>query len=311
MTGVVDRYQELIAQGLSRSEIAGQVRRRERVRLRRGAFVDPAPPTSPEAGHLDLIRATIPLLAAASVLSHASAAVLHDLPVPRQALKHVHVTRSSGGRISRHTHRHEAPLPPDAVTEIRGFRVTSLARTVVDLGRWLAYADAVAVMDAALGRGLDRDDLDREVERARRRPGNQRARRAAAFADARSESPGESRSRVLMAQLGLPMPQLQREFVNAQGLVDARVDFDWEEFGACGEFDGQVKYGRLRQPGTTLEQTMIFEKEREERLRQHGCWTIRWKESFLHEPEAFRRLIKTGLANGIRARQAARSDLSA
>ena len=45
------------------------------------------------------------------------------------------------------------------------------------------------------------------------------------FADARSESPGESWSRVLIHDLGFEPPQLQVEVQLPQGI--ARVDFEW------------------------------------------------------------------------------------
>ena len=303
LTGVVDRYQDLLGQGLSSSEIARQVRDHQLVRLRRGAFVAADQSDTPEARHLELLGATLPLLGSGSVLSHASAAVLHGLPVPMHALRHVHVTRDTGGRQSRHTYRHRARLPAEAVVDIGGKAVTSCARTVVDLARWLDFPDGVAVVDAALRLGVAREALSVELDRANRRPGNAQARRAVDFGDARAESPGESRSRVLMHRLGLPMPTLQREFCNDVGEVDARVDFDWAEHGACGEFDGEVKYGRLLRPGRTLDQTIRYEKEREERLRQHGRWTIRWSEAQLHAPESFRRLIESGLTYGLRGRR--------
>ena len=54
-----------------------------------------------------------------------------------------------------------------------------------------------------------------------------------------------------------------------------RSDFDWE-CRLVGEFDGKVKYGRLRKPGETIEQAVMREKEREDRLRSIGIMVIRW-----------------------------------
>lgn len=207
---VMDSNHQLHAQGLTRSEIAALVRSRQIVRLRPGAFVAPCRPESPEARHLELIEATLPYVAPDGVLSHISAAVLHDLPVPLKALHRVHLTRKAKGRITRHTHQHEGSLPVGSVTQIKGHAVTSLTRTAGDLARWLAYADAVALLDAALRRGVDRAELELERALAARRPGNMRARRALAFADPRAESPGESKSRVLLAELGLPTPVCSR-----------------------------------------------------------------------------------------------------
>ena len=64
-------------------------------------------------------------------------------------------------------------------------------------------------------------------------------RRAAAaldLADARSESAGESLSRIGMHLLGYALPELQQEFA-----IDGRVyrgDFSWP--GLIGEFDGRL-----------------------------------------------------------------------
>ncbi|WP_432560247.1 hypothetical protein [Granulicoccus sp. GXG6511] len=167
----------------------------------------------------------------------------------------------------------------------------------MDCARLLPYADAVAVVDAALRQGIDRDALIEELDLGRRRPGNVLARQAVNFGDARAESAGESRSRVVIAQLGLPMPDLQREFFNHKGEVEARVDFDWEDYGMCGEFDGEAKYGRLRRAELSVEEVVLFEKQREERLREHGRWTVRWVNATVKQPELLRRVIENGFRN--------------
>lgn len=298
-TGPMEHYQHLLANGLTPSEVTRQIRSGELISVRRGAFTRPGLITTPEDGHLELIAATVPLLADASVLSHVSAAVLHGLPVPLTTLNQVHVTRPDAkGRATRHTHVHGANLPSEDIVHLRGWRVTSLARTVVDSARWLNYADGVAVVDASLHQGLDPAALNEELVKARRRRNNARARRAVAFGDGRAESAGESRSRVAMAQLGLPMPTLQHEFFRDNGELVARVDFDWEEFGTCGEFDGLVKYGRLLKPGQSAEGVVLYEKQREESLRERGRWVIRWIHTDLKDLRRFRRIVEAGFRYG-------------
>lgn len=300
-TGAMEHYRELLARGFTPAEVSRQTRQGDLIALRRGAFTRPHLITTPEDRHLELIAAITPHLTDRSVLSHVSAGVLHELPLPAGALRKVHVTRGdSHGRESRHTHVHGARLSESDVLELQGWRVTSLARTVVDIARWLGYPDAVAVVDAALHRGLERAALVEEIARAGRRRNNTRARRAVDFGDGRAESPGESRSRVAMAELDLPLPNLQREFLDDQRRVEARVDFDWEEFGTCGEFDGDVKYGRLLRPGQSIEEVILFEKQREERLREHGRWVIRWTHRDLMDLNHFRRIIESGFRYGTR-----------
>lgn len=82
--------------------------------------------------------------------------------------------------------------------------------------------------------------------------------------------------------------------------MDARVDFDWEEYGASGEFDGKDKYGRLLRPGRTTGEAVMFEKAREEVVRRHGRWIFRWNDAEVKEPKIFKRIIENGLANGLR-----------
>lgn len=301
--GGVVRYGELLKQGLTAAEIKRMVRSGELIPLRRGCYARRSTALTPEAQHLQLLAATRPSLAADTVLTHGTAAVLHGLPVPIPQLTKIHITRpDTSGRTTRCVWRHSAPLPPTSLTEVAGVPVTTIERTVVDLARWLSYPDAVAVVDAALRLGVEREALDHEIHLAKRRRFNERARRAVAFGDPRAESPGESRSRVLIADLNLPMPDLQREFHNAAGEVDARVDFDWDEFGVCGEFDGHAKYGRLLKPGQSVERVIHFEKQREEVLRTHDRWTVRWDSNSLKDPARFRRIIESGFRNGTRGR---------
>ena len=95
------------------------------------------------------------------MVSHASAAVLHGLPIGNDHLERVHLTqdRNGQGRIRRYVHLHGAALGTDEVTEIKGFRVTSLSRTVLDLSCALRPLLAVPIGDAALRAGMRTDEL--------------------------------------------------------------------------------------------------------------------------------------------------------
>lgn len=296
----VHQYSELEREGVGPSQIRRQCRDGKLDRLRRGAYADPEPLTAAQR-HRQLIEATMPQLGAGAILSHASAAVLHAIPVPDPLLEQVWITgRSKGGGHSRpRLHELKAPLLPGDVIDLDGLLATTCARTVADLGRRLRLNDAVVAADAALHAGLALEELNAQLGAWPRRRGIALARRAIALADGRSESPGETRSRVLMWRLGLPMPELQYEVLTARGRY--RSDFAWPSRRLLGEFDGRVKYGELLRPGERPEDALMREKRREQQLRAAGWWVVRWTMADLQDPVGFRRIIESGFANALRA----------
>jgi hypothetical protein len=269
---------DLLDAGYSHNELARLQRTGTVTRLRRGAYTWNAGEVEAAERHRQLIRATVPMLSEEAVVSHVSAAVLHGLPVWNNDLEYVHVTRArtGGGRRRGPVHLHPAPLPDTEVVVTEGLRVTTLARTVVDVARLLPFERAVTTGDAALRAGLSQDELSAVMAGSRRRPGVAAARRAVLFLDGRSESPGESLSRVLFAQLGLPSPELQYEVLDDRGVLVGRADFCWEEHRTLGEFDGKIKYGRLLRPGEAAQDVVYQEKRREDALRDLGWQMVRW-----------------------------------
>jgi hypothetical protein len=55
-----------------------------------------------------------------------------------------------------------------------------------------------------------------------------------------------------------------------------RCDFGWPERSAVGEFDGEVKFGRLLRPGQDPGKVVFEEKIREDALRAQGLNVVRW-----------------------------------
>lgn len=213
------------------------------------------------------------------MVSHQSAAVLHDLPLWDAPLDRVHVTRRPPAwtDTSRVLRCHVARLRDDEVVEVDGLPVTSPTRTALDLARSLLHEAAVVALDAALRSGAVRHDVLRErLFDLAGTPGSRAATRAVAFADARSESVGESRSRVLLHRWGLAPSTLQHEVRAPAGRLIARSDVAWEEHRLVGEFDGRVKYGRLLRPGQHPGDAVFEEKLREDAIRAEGWGVVRW-----------------------------------
>lgn len=276
---MVSVRRRLLAEGWTDDELCRHCRSGGLVRLGRGVYLDATDDrrTDPATRHALLVGAGTSSGAADTVVSHASAAVLHGLPTWGVPLERVHRTKAcSGGRVGESVHLHTAPLEPDEVVELDGLQVTSVARTVVDIARTVGFEQAVAVADAALHKHLvDEGQPADAVERAAGRRGCPVARRVVAFADRRSESVGETRSRVAMHRAGLPAPVLQWEVWSA-GISLGRVDFAWPELRTVGEFDGRVKYGRLLRPGQPAGDVVFAEKLREDAIRDEDLRMVRW-----------------------------------
>lgn len=266
--GVFTRTQALAA-GYTAAEVRARLRSGRWVRLDRGRYApdDALQPLDAVERHRRTARAVLLPAWSSDAASHATAALVHGLPLLGPPPDAVHVTGPGPSRRRAGLVCHRAALTPAEVTVVDGIPVTTLARTVVDLSRTLPGRNAVVVADAALGRGLRRDELQEQLLRRPAVPGIRRAGRVARFADPGAESPGESLSRVAMAAHGLPVPQLQAVLADAEGFV-ARVDFLFRDRRTVGEFDGALKYGDRA--------VLLAEKGREDRIRGLGLQVVRW-----------------------------------
>jgi hypothetical protein len=298
----IDLSRDLVARGFSPTDLARMTRAGQLHRVRRGAYALPRPADLDQrAAHRLLLDGTARQTSAKAVVSHMSAAVLHGLPVWRDQLAKVQLTVDDAGhgKTRHYVQVHGLPLAAEDVVLVDGFAVTSMARTVLDLGCQLELWRAVAVGDVALRLGLDRADLADHLARAGRRHGIRKARRAAALLDPRSESPQESRSRVIFHQNGLPAPTPQYLVIGRGGEVIARTDFGWEELRTVGEFDGKVKYGRTLRPGQDLEEVLFAEKLREDAIRDLDLQVVRWVASELAQPAPVIARLRRAFARGL------------
>ena len=83
---------------------------------------------------------------------------------------------------------------------------------------------------------------------------------------------------------GLPAPDLQWDVRDSSGNLIGRCDFAWRGGQLLGEFDGQIKYGRLLRPGEQAGDAVFREKRREDALRDTGARLIRWVWADLDHP---------------------------
>ncbi|WP_168626402.1 hypothetical protein [Cryobacterium sp. BB307] len=260
-----------------------------------------------DARYLAVVQAVALAYDGNLVFSHLSAAALWGLPMVGYWPKEVHVVdeRTSGGRARQGLACHSEGIP-DGIVQIDGLWVTPLPRTVIDTARTSLFGTAVAMADHAISpspldapsdwQATDLETLHSELDRVRTSRGVVAARRALAFADPRSGSPGESLSRVAIHLLGFPPPELQVDFSDSKGRIGT-VDFWWPESNLIGEFDGAGKYLRDQYTGGREPAEIVMaEKKRENRLRAVGPGLTRWDWPIAASlPSLRRHLVEAGL----------------
>lgn len=268
-------HTQLLTEGQSASSVRHDVRTGKLLPLCRGVYIprEIAPPEK-EAQH------RLKVLASATrseyAISHASAAVLHGLPVGWADLSEVHVTRArhGGGRIEGGRRVHAGVLDPRWCTVVDGVLVTTVARTVVDLAKIAPTYIAVGAADGALQLKLcSLSELREALESVRGHPFSRRAQRVVNLCDGRSESPGESRARLVLNSGPLPVTELQISVYDDRGRFVGRADGGYLEYGLLWEYDGQAKYGRLLKPGQTIHDVVLAEKQRESEFTELN-WSV-------------------------------------
>jgi very-short-patch-repair endonuclease len=244
----------LRARGASKEQIRARIRNGDLVVIGRGVYVTQAVAREfdsvPNSRHVLRAAGAVVLAGPGSVVSHKSAALIHDLAIVGDPPTELTITSGTGRRGRRHgVHRYQTALPTNHVTRRYGLPVTTVARTVVDLARTMPYREGVVAADSALFRGLAVPiDLWATAEECRHLWGAGTADRVVRFADSQAESPLESLARVLLDEAQLPAPELQVPIYNEEQFI-GRVDFLWRRHKVIVEVDGGAKYtnpGRAR-----------------------------------------------------------------
>lgn len=294
-------FAELVARGATRAMVATQVGAGRLIRLREGVYLAASAwPEDPGRRHLLLARAE-QVANPGAAISHASAALAWDLPSPPLAPwpdgpPTLTLPRDGGHRCRRSATGVlvAAYLPGRHVTlDPEGWPLTTPARTAVDLARTMDLPDALVVLDAAARllcaelvasprrgdygnpvlRGVARDALR---EACSGRNGFSGLRAVIELVDPRRESPIESLTAGHLHRAGVPMPEFQVPISTPLGTL--YPDCYWKRQRLIGEADGAVKYGDA--------QAMVWEKEREQALRDLGYGIVRWLgKEITHRPQ--------------------------
>jgi hypothetical protein len=275
----ITRLRDLMAVGATYPEARRAVARMDR--LAPGAYADTSG-LPVEAVHVLRLAAQLDRTDGL-VASHASAAVLWQLPVRNQDLTTVHLSPVSDRRGKPKAgpgyHVHTLAVGPTDMGIVRGLPTTDPLRTVLDCARLMDADWGVAIADASLHRGLvGTEDLVAAAKGARRTHGSARARSLPSHCSAAAESPGESLLRLRLLRMGLtPREQVSMPWVEGSPRVDFLVG------SLVIEFDGRAKY----EIEGDAARAHWAEKRRHDRLVEagyeviHVVWAELWDERAL------------------------------
>ncbi|WP_110183446.1 type IV toxin-antitoxin system AbiEi family antitoxin domain-containing protein [Nocardioides solisilvae] len=277
LSGLVFLRRDALARGYSDHQIAGRVRAGEWARVRRGAYV--AGQVWDSLGAADRARlCSRAVLATAhpnAVLSHVSAALEWGAPVWGLGLEEVHTTRTDDGAGRREAGvvHHRGVLPLDEVMTQNGVPVTSPTRCAFEVATLGTVEQALVTVNGLMGTRLIEPEKFAALCHERRYwPSSLNAHLVCRLADPRLESVGETRTAYFLWEHRFPQPVPQHEIRDQDGRLIGRVDFAFPDHGVFVEFDGTIKYRMFRRPGESLEQFLLHEKRREERICQLTGW---------------------------------------
>lgn len=281
---------DLLDLGVTDSQIKAARRAGDLVRLRVGTYAPRGHADLSEAERYRLLCFAVQdKLPSDVVLSHHSASVIHSGVAYGFDLTKVHVTRlgTTTARAEAGIVHHGGLLPESDVVEVGGHRLVVPARAALESASLAGVEAGMVQMSGMLRQGLDREELAERLARMAHWPGIAKVRLSVLWSEPEFESPGEVRSMYAFRMGGLPIPRLQVELFDREGCSVARVDFDWEDFWHCGEFDGLFKYGRLNPYSSgDLGQSIVDEKIREDGVRALPRGMSRWIWADFNSPAA-------------------------
>jgi very-short-patch-repair endonuclease len=233
-----------------------------------------------------------------SVLSHTTAARIHGLPLPwrLQGTGAVHVTtpRAVPRPRRRDIVTHHAFLPETDVCVVEGLRVTTLARTYVDMAALVPFDHLVALGDVVLRRSSVSPVELLGVARTRSNyPGRRHAVLAVGWLDPAAESPRESHLRVLLRRARLPRPEVNRVITDEHGGFLARADLVFRRQRVIVEYDGEVHASMSQRAKDAARRAL---------LREHGWTVVEIVGEDMRYPHRVVARVRSALSEGARYR---------
>jgi len=281
--------QQAAATGIRRITLTRGVAEGWIERIGRGVYAAPDPLRRPDETYRLRVIGALRRRRPGDAASHHAALSLHGLPLHDVSFHRVDVDSHT------QTHRRHGRLWVHPWTvgtrsvDIDGVAAVDVALACVQTAAESGFSAGVVAMDAALHeRRVSRRQLLGAARACTDHVGVNTARAAIRFSDGRTESPGESLTRIILAHNDFAFTP---QFVVRRGRrFVARVDF-LVEGRLVVEFDGEIKY-----QGDDAEEVRAAQELREIRLRRCGYAVLRLKWAGLADPGGVVRRIREELA---------------
>ena len=232
-----------------------------------------------------------------AVFSHATAAQLLGLPVVGDGAVHLTLPRDVLGPRRAGVRAHQGALLGTERTTAQELAVTTGARTFVDLAASLSRTDLAVLGDAMLRRRKATvAALEAAIEGARGRRGIVAARAALPLLEPRTDSPSETRTRLILMDAGFPRPRANVDLFDRDGQWIARPDLVYDDAGVIFEYDGESHFATVEARRNTA--------ARNELLRDLGWEVVVVTALDLRRPETLVRRAEEAFARAATRRAA-------
>lgn len=131
-------------------------------------------------------------------------------------------------------------LAEDEICTVDGMRVTTPARTAIDLARRYPLDTAITAVDAlAHATRLTVDAMEHAAVQYPGRHGRPRVSEVLSFVDPGAQSPQETWLRLVAVRAGYPRPRTQLPVLDEYGVVIGTVDLGWDAHKIALEYEGR------------------------------------------------------------------------
>lgn len=242
---------------------------------------------------LALARAFAVKMLPTQCFSHATAAVLHGMRLPRavQQSRLLHVMTEGGGRSIRGKNI-VGHVGRSATTLHEGLRLATPLAAWCQLAATFSVDDLVVAGDGLVSRQNPTVTMAEMLDAVDERQGSRgysKLKEAIAYVRPNSDSAPETILRLLLVRAGLPEPMVNVPIHNREGKVTAHADLAFPEFRIVLEYDGD-------QHRTNPDQYYI-DIDRLQRIMREGWHVIRVNRRHMQEKQHVIRLVREALAD--------------